>query len=256
MHLIPSLLRLLAAALVMLGFAATPAQADIPALCAPAKARHDKAMASGDRGAVIAARERIKVLANACPQLLAAVSRQSLPSATKAATAKASQPVPKKAVTVPTVSAPTTAVALGEKAEALFARNDYVSARPASEKACASGWSNSCFQLAWMLDSGEGGPKNQLRARSLYQTACDGGAGLACLNSGIMFETGWPDGVKNEALARSVYQKACDSGFWLGCSNFAGMLEEGRGGPIDRPRAKGLFALACARGDTEACKRK
>lgn len=57
----------------------TAAVADVPALCAPAKARHDRVMASGERGAVLAARERIKALAGACPQLWAAVRSAPLP---------------------------------------------------------------------------------------------------------------------------------------------------------------------------------
>lgn len=83
---------LLLAALLLSGLAVAPARADIPALCAPAKARHDKAMASGDRSAAIAARERIKVLAQACPQLWAAVRNAPLPRAKEEAKATQAQP--------------------------------------------------------------------------------------------------------------------------------------------------------------------
>lgn len=76
------------------GIFSTAVMADIPALCAPAKARHDKAMASGERGAVLAARDRIKALAGACPQLWAAVRNASLPPLKEQA--KAAQAGPKK----------------------------------------------------------------------------------------------------------------------------------------------------------------
>lgn len=75
-------------------FAATPALADVPALCGPAKARHDRAMAAGERGAVLAARERVKALAGACPQLWATVRNAPLPREKEQAKS-AQSPLPK-----------------------------------------------------------------------------------------------------------------------------------------------------------------
>jgi hypothetical protein len=85
---------LLVVATVMQGFLASPARADVPALCGPAKTRHDRAVASGERSAVLAARERIKALAGACPQLWAAVRNAPLPREKEQA--KSAQPQQQK----------------------------------------------------------------------------------------------------------------------------------------------------------------
>lgn len=68
------------AALIFAMPLSTAAAADVPALCSPAKARYDKAVSSGDRATVLGARDRIKALAGACPQLWAAVRNAPLPA--------------------------------------------------------------------------------------------------------------------------------------------------------------------------------
>ena len=57
-----------------------------------------------------------------------------------------------------------------------------------------------------------------MRARTLYQRACDGGAARGCTNLGVLYERGL--GVTRDvAQARTLYQRACGAGDTDACAD-------------------------------------
>ena len=56
------------------------------------------------------------------------------------------------------------------------------------------------------------------RALVLYEQACDGGYATACVNLGIVHETGQGVAV-DRSVARGFYQRGCEAGVREGCTS-------------------------------------
>lgn len=86
----------------------------------------------------------------------------------------------------------------------------------------------------------------------LYQEACDEGDLTACNVFGLMFETG--EGVPRDFVrAAELYRRACEGGEALGCTNLGLLYAAGAGVPQDTARAGGFFRVACEGGEQLGC---
>ena len=96
--------------------------------------------------------------------------------------------------------------------------------------------------------------RDNARARTLFEQACDGGDAKACFEVGYMCVTGW-GGSSDYTQARVFYEKACTAGDARGCLNLGFLFGAGKGGPRDSERAQALYEQACQTGESSACSR-
>lgn len=123
---------------------------------------------------------------------------------------------------------------------------------PICEKECDAGSADRCRRLAVTFALGQGVPKDESRAASLYARSCEMGDPSACVFAGQMNE--YAHGVpKDFGAAARWYERACDLRWPAGCYNFAIMVEQGRGVPQDRAKAADLYRIACEAGAKQAC---
>lgn len=122
----------------------------------------------------------------------------------------------------------------------------------ALERVCASGDAQGCFNLGEMYALGQGVPKDETRAVTLFDRACSAGNYPACFDLGVMYTGGW--GVAKDA-ARAVppYKQACDGGVPWACFNLGVMYAGGQGVERDTERAVPLYRQACDGGVSQAC---
>jgi TPR repeat protein len=149
---------------------------------------------------------------------------------------------------------------------------------------------SSCVNLGIMYANGEGGVvRDNNKATTLFQGACNGGVGAGCERFGAALHNGSGivadlpraaetykkgcdlrnasscnqlalmnargDGIpKDNVKAVSLYQKACDLGDAYGCGNLANRLDSGDGIARDPARAAALRKTACDKGDKQACR--
>ncbi|MFO0594340.1 MAG: tetratricopeptide repeat protein [Myxococcaceae bacterium] len=78
---------------------------------------------------------------------------------------------------------------------------------------------------------------------------CQKGVAAACTNLGLKYATG--NGVARDLVkAKALYEKACDGHDAVGCNNLSNLLA---GDPTTLPRALELLASACSLGAGVAC---
>jgi uncharacterized protein len=135
---------------------------------------------------------------------------------------------------------------------------DLVEAARAHEAGCKS-FAPACAGLALQVQDGRGVAYDPKRAISLYQQACDQGAGIGCFNIAVMYLDG--NGVeRDEAKAKALFAKAATlyegecaiDPSW--CTNLAylhdtGLLASGK----DPAAALAWNRKGCDRGDQPAC---
>ena len=63
---------------------------------------------------------------------------------------------------------------------------------------------------------GEGGGKDQKKARGMFQAACDGGDASGCFNLALALDKG-VGGKKDRAGAEAARTKACEGGHQAAC---------------------------------------
>lgn len=105
-----------------------------------------------------------------------------------------------------------------------------------------------CFHVASMYQRGDGLPKDELRARELFDIGCRGNNGPSCNELGRLREHSL-----NFEGAYELYERSCGLGYGLGCSNQGYLLEKGRGVAGDRERALNLYQRACEASFAEGC---
>jgi hypothetical protein len=248
--------------LSLLALSSSPAHADIPALCEPAKRRLDQAVASGDRSAAIAARDRIRVLANACPQLWKAAQQRVLPPERTIAPAKAVAP-PKKAAPNPpgqTVQKRPRDLLMDQIEKAVEA-GDYPKLQEALNTACSSGPGLRCLTLSREVRSLGIHKPPQVRAqamqawnraRTMLADECNRGIADSCsVASEEYFD--FSGGNSDLPKARALLEKGCSLGNAQSCDGLGHYLERGWGGPKDYGRARSLMARACSAGRDQSC---
>ena len=132
---------------------------------------------------------------------------------------------------------------------------DYIRAAEFYELACDGGHAESCRRLrslGFQYRDGDGVPQDLARAAELYQHACDGADARACSLVGFMYAEG--NGVLlDQSRATELYGRACEGGDASGCWFLAFSYYKGEGVPVDRARAAELYGRACQGGDADGC---
>lgn len=109
-----------------------------------------------------------------------------------------------------------------------------------------------CSNLAVLYAQGNGVPKDEPKAASLYERACKDGLQVACMNWGQFLKKG-RGGTHDEVKAAILFKQACESGFVPSCYNYGLSLEQGSGTRKDAAGANRMFAKACDGGAVDAC---
>jgi TPR repeat protein len=153
-------------------------------------------------------------------------------------------------------------------------------------RACEGGVASGCTNAAVLAVSGADAPTRWPDALATLRKACEGGGAAAC-NDAAVLEAGLPFVVRQQQgesllafacsatvpfgcsdvgvvttpppvtadLARAVEHlaRACKAGVGVACANLGAMSENGAGTPKSRPRARELYAQACAGGSPLGC---
>jgi TPR repeat protein len=146
-----------------------------------------------------------------------------------------------------------TAAEIAQQAESLFKQKRFSEAFPYLQKACERGNSESCLDLGFLFDTGQGVAKDNARAFALYSKSCDGDP-TSCGNLGVMYHDG--RGVEaDDSRAITLFSKACDAGNALSCENLGVMYEYGHGIAANVELATQSLKKSCSLGDQNACAR-
>lgn len=117
---------------------------------------------------------------------------------------------------------------------------------------CDRGHPESCVNLGFAHERGQGAPKDVRRASQLYAKACELGSALGCHNAGFLLNEG--EGMSHDpAKAVGLFEKACLWGEARGCNSLGAALFAGSGIAHDLDRAGKLFQRACSGGDPAGC---
>lgn len=123
------------------------------------------------------------------------------------------------------------------------------------KKHCDKGDAGICAFLAMdMLNQGKP-VRDDVLARKLLSRACEGRWLPACYELAKLNQSG-RGGSIDLPMARQLYAKACDQDVHVsgfGCYEAATMFQQGVGGLPSRETAELFFARACARSDRRAC---
>jgi uncharacterized protein len=142
-------------------------------------------------------------------------------------------------------------------AEKAYAKENYKSAKPKYEKACAGGISEACFTLARMYELGQGAPEDESKERFYYAKSCDLGDVFGCNNAGAMADDG-EGGPSNYLDAKDYYQKACNGGRYIACHNLGLMAIRGTyssSGEASIPLALKIWETNCNNAYARSCYR-
>ncbi len=104
-------------------------------------------------------------------------------------------------------------------------------------RACDLGLSRGCVELASFV----GVEDRQVSLRR----ACNAGDGAPCFMLGSFYHVG--NGVpKDDALALTLFQQSCVNGWWRGCGRLGEAYLWGEGTPVDPTKALESFEKACS----------
>lgn len=109
------------------------------------------------------------------------------------------------------------------------------------------------MSLAEMINNGEGGTKDPVKALAIYNESCGKKYGPACSKAADLIESSiWAGETPEDAevskvqtQVRSLYAKACDNADAEACISLAKMLTEGNGGEKDPVGAMRLMKKTC-----------
>jgi len=120
------------------------------------------------------------------------------------------------------------------------------------QQACDGGDNDGCGDLGMMFRNGRGVKRDDTRALALFQASCDHGSSDGCDHLGGMYRDA--RGVaKDDVRAASLFQRACDAGSSFGCNNLGVMFDQGRGVTKDSTKALAAYQRACDAGNGLAC---
>lgn len=126
---------------------------------------------------------------------------------------------------------------------------------PVRQKACADGNAKTCNDLGSDWAEGKNGVsgKDLVKAKALYERACELKDGLGCFNLGNAYRLG--EGVPvDEKQAVAKFTQACDMDEPKACTELGIIYYEGKAVPKDNARAITLLEKACKLGSAVACK--
>lgn len=116
---------------------------------------------------------------------------------------------------------------------------------------CASGLMESCELYAGMVQAGEGGEADPVRARRIFSVICTQGSIIGC------YELAWLFYDEGEGLApgraRFLFSETCLAGIVEACLQAGDMRRSGEGGRQDDAGAGLFYAIACEDGLEAAC---
>jgi len=126
------------------------------------------------------------------------------------------------------------------------------------EQSCERREPRACVKLAMIVEEGSRLPRDEMRARQLYATACALGWKLACGDPDRPRPLPTQDAApaaheQAPAADRAPLEESCRDGHGDACLGLAGMLMDGQGGRPDPRRAVKLFRAACDGGDLRGC---
>lgn len=245
-----------------------PASADIPALCEPAKRRFEQAVGAGDRDSAIAARERIRALSKACPQLWDKVRQRKLPSDEPKPPVK-TEPTKEKSspgAAAQRSSEPAVDPLVAQLQQAQKAR-DWNRVEQIMIGVCRPSAGERCIELAKELaiwgDRTGVFPAPQAKAigqkywgqgRELLAQECLSGTAKSCTVGSTEFFRDL--GMKPDMnRSRSLLEKGCLLRDRDSCFTLAHYLERGWGGSADYVRARSLWSEGCSAGRGKDCGR-
>lgn len=116
---------------------------------------------------------------------------------------------------------------------------------------CASGQLAACELYAGMVQSGEGGETDPVRARRIYSVICTQGSILGCYELAWLFYD--EGGDLAPGRARFLFSETCLAGLLEACLQAGDMRRSGEGGLQDDTGAALYYAFACEDGLEEAC---
>jgi hypothetical protein len=127
---------------------------------------------------------------------------------------------------------------------------DEAAARALYKKACDGGAQFGCAGLG-VFFAKEG---NFNEAVPLFKTGCDAGNARGCANLGVAYGTG--QGVpRDELRAVELFKRACGGGDANACANLGRAYEKGAGGTPDMAAALRAYKQACDGGEEDVCAR-
>lgn len=136
-------------------------------------------------------------------------------------------------------------------ARALFRLGQYQRAELLFRQAVTQGNAMAEAGLGYMLEQGQGVPRNEAEAVRLYRLSAAQGFPVGQLNLANMLASG--RGVaKDEAEAARLLRLAAEQGVPVAINNLASMYWSGRGVPRDEAQAVRLYRQAAAQGDVTA----
>lgn len=116
--------------------------------------------------------------------------------------------------------------------------------RQAFGRACELQSATGCAHLAYDHASGNGVPRDEALATTLYVKACDLGDAKGCYNVGLMYAEG--RGVERDlARAARAYDEGCRNGSTMACTNLGWFVQHGTAGAIDEAAAIELYRRGC-----------
>jgi serine/threonine protein kinase len=139
-----------------------------------------------------------------------------------------------------------------QKAVSLYNLKRYSDSKPLFEQACSGGNGDACLHLGGLYKEGQGVERNYLRASEFLSKGCDAGSPGACNDLGVMYEDG--EGVKRDYVqAATLFTKACDANNATSCGSLGFMYSEGHGVEKNSETARKLFNKACSMGNEFYC---
>jgi uncharacterized protein len=100
------------------------------------------------------------------------------------------------------------AASCGMAGDLVYARRDGNS-RYWLQRACEMEHAESCTDLAWMVEHGEGGPRDEREGERLYRLACEGGDATGCFFVALR--------ESSEQSAAAALERACELGDRVAC---------------------------------------
>lgn len=128
-------------------------------------------------------------------------------------------------------------------------------ARSLYEATCQAGDVLSCSQLGRMMERGEGGPRDPLRARAAYRVACYPTRGDGRFDASACHDLGRVLVSTDAKESRASFERGCDANPpWLGCCETVGDLDLAGNAAA---AAKRRFEKACSDGSGQpsACQK-
>ena len=113
------------------------------------------------------------------------------------------------------------------------------------QRACDGGRWDDCRVLGLKYEHARGVSKDVPRALLFYQRACDGGNAYGCFHAGAVLRLGSGGITRDYKRAFALYERSCELSQDYGCDALGDMYADGLGVAQDDTRAVSLYRRAC-----------